>query len=358
MENSVKAFANEIEQKEGKQNEGRKVKAHGSHPESPNRQMMRGEKAAAPGEEDEEDFKDTMDAISESANASADKFSLLPHGADVNAVATVGTIQKMMETMMTQMQTTKTEMKEEVRKEVKAQTKAVMKKIDDNDANIKKASEMASAAREGLAAVQAELKHLQQQQPRGPQSAGMPGSSRGGGGTPFRNDQLSEEVAKRTAVVRGFHRDTRCPKVEQAINKAFPEIQGKVSCSKVRSPVGHITFGTPEELKAFLDSEAELPKKLHEGKELGVSRYENVDDSIWKKPSRKLKRVLAEMMGSAEHIDTNHGQGAVFINDIRVSERKKRSEGSQFVILVDVIDSMKLGFSGADILAAHGKAME
>ena len=40
MENSVKAFANEIEQKEGKQNEGRKVKAHGSHPESPNRQMM------------------------------------------------------------------------------------------------------------------------------------------------------------------------------------------------------------------------------------------------------------------------------------------------------------------------------
>ena len=52
-----------------------------------------------------------MEEISERANASADKFSLLPHGADVNAVATVGTIQKMMETMMTQMQTTKTEMK-------------------------------------------------------------------------------------------------------------------------------------------------------------------------------------------------------------------------------------------------------
>ena len=68
--------------------------------------------------------------------------------------------------------------------------------------------------------------------------------------------------------------------------------------------------------------------------------------------------VLAEKMGSAEHIDNNHGQGAVFINDIRVSERKKRSEGSQFVILVDVIDSMKLGFSGAEIMAAHGKAME
>ena len=88
----VKAVANEIEEKEVKQNEGRKVKAHGSHPESPNRQMMRGEEAAAPGEEDEEDFKDTMDAISESANASADIFSLLPHGADVNAVSTVGTV--------------------------------------------------------------------------------------------------------------------------------------------------------------------------------------------------------------------------------------------------------------------------
>ena len=149
---------------------------------------------------------------------------------------------------------------------MKAQTTAVMKKIDDNDANIKKASKMASAAREALAAVQAELKHLQQQQPRGPQSAGMPGSSRGGGGTPFRNGQLSEEVAKRTAVVRGFHRDARCPKVEQAINKAFPEIQGKVSCPKFRSPVGHITFGTPEELKAFLDSEAELHKSCTRGR--------------------------------------------------------------------------------------------
>jgi hypothetical protein len=311
-----------------------------------------------PDERDDKDFKDTMEGISEPANASGDKFSLVPDGTDVNAVATVGTIQKMMETMMTQMQATKTEMKEEVKKQVKAQTKTVMQKIDDNDTNIKKACAMASAAREGLAAVQAELKELKQQQPRGPQPAGLPGSSRGGGGTPLRNDHLSEEVGKRTAVVRGFHRDTRNEKVEKGIKSAFPDVCGKVGCPKFRSPFGHNTIDKPQLLKAFLDSEAELPKKTFEGKELGVYRYENHDDFIWKKPSRKMKMVLAEKLGSASRLDANHWQGIVFIDDIRISERKKRSEGSQFMILEDVIDSMKLGFSGADVKAAHSRAME
>jgi hypothetical protein len=107
-----------------------------------------------------------------------------------------------------------------------------------------------------------------------------------------------------------------------------------------------------------LDSEAELPKKTFEGKELGVYRYENHDDFIWKKPSRKMKMVLAEKLGSASRLDANHWQGIVFIEDIRISERNKRSEGSQLMILEDVIDSMNLGFSGADVKAAHGAAME
>ena len=86
-------------------------------------------------------------------------------------------------------------------------------------------------------------------------------------------------------MVRGFDRDTRRVNVEQGIMTAFEGVTGKASRPGHRSPAGHITFGSEDDLKKFIESEKDAPKKKYSQRELSVGRYESFDDYLWNKSS-------------------------------------------------------------------------
>ena len=65
-----------------------------------------------------------------------------------------------------------------------------------------------------------------------------------------------------------------------------------------------------------------------------------------------MKKVLSDRIGSVDRVETNHAKGVVWIDDVRVAERKK----SGVDIREGAIDSLQLGFSGAELKADHDRA--
>ena len=174
------------------------------------------------------------------------------------------------------------------------------------------------------------------------------------GGARSRNYDDDPTLMSRTAVVSGFEEYTHTGTVIATIKQLFGDIKGLEKPPFTygrRANAGYLQFKSDEEKRTFLRT---LKGPVEHGSlTIYVNREKSQEDRQKEKSASKLKKAMllqeGKVEGLKERIDVLRGSGVVLVDNTKVGAWNGLK--GEFQIKVAAIDKLKLGFSGADVLA-------